>query len=133
MPKKASPTQNRKINIMLSSGLYVISVKCRKDTPLYTLFITDFVENTRIIFDAETMKVLPNKLGVELNKKDVADVVKALGIEKKELEVVVAGEKIQKAKEALKAVEVKVSVPQHGSYHHYDNDYYDYGPDDDKF
>ncbi len=78
--------QNRKVNMMLSNGLYIISAKCRIGTPLFVLYLTDFAVNTRVIFDAETLKVLPNKYGVEIVEKDREALVKALGYEVKKVE-----------------------------------------------
>src|SRR5271165_55222 len=79
--------QNSKVNTMLSTGLYVISAKHRIGTSLFVLYITDFVVNTRVIFDAETLKVLPNKYGVEVADKDKEALVKVLGWEVKKVEV----------------------------------------------
>jgi len=79
--------QNRKVNMMLSNGLYVISAKHRVGTSLFVLYLTDFVVNTRVIFDAETMKVLPNKYGVDIAENDKEALVKALGYEVKKVEV----------------------------------------------
>jgi len=91
-PHRANKTQknkqqNRKVNIMLSSGLYVISAKHRVGTSLFVLYITDFVVNTRVIFDAEALKVLPNKYGVDIAENDKEALVKALGYEVKKVEV----------------------------------------------
>lgn len=117
MPKKVKKTQpHRKINLMLSNGLYVISATNREGTALYTLYITDFATDARITLDAENGRVLPNKHGIELIAKDMVEVVKAVGWEapKKveeakpvEVEVVeAAGKKLDAAKEAVKKVSI---------------------------
>jgi hypothetical protein len=85
---KKTKQQNRKVNMMLSNGLYIISTKHRTNTPLFVLYLTDFVVNTRVIFDAETLKTLPNKYGVEIVEKDREALVKALEYEVKKVEVV---------------------------------------------
>lgn len=110
MSKKIKTQANRKVNLMLSNGLYIISAKNREGTPLYTLYMTDFVESTRIIFDAEAKRVLPNKAGIELKEKDIAEVAKTIGWEVRKAEeakvVMEAGKKIEEAKEALKSAAV---------------------------
>jgi hypothetical protein len=100
--------QNRKVNMMLSNGLYVISAKQRIGSPLFVLYLTDFAVNTRVIFDAETLKVLPNKYGVEIAEKDRQALVKALGYEVKKVEVVAANPLPEVFSEYKKVVDVGV-------------------------
>ena len=103
--------QNRKVNMMLSNGLYIISAKCRIGTPLFVLYLTDFAVNTRVIFDAETLKVLPNKYGVEIVEKDRETLVKALGWEVKKVVIDAVNPAPEVFSEYKKVIKVGSSLP----------------------
>lgn len=107
---KKTKQQNKKVNLMLSNGLYVISAKSRAGTPLFVLYLTDFAVNTRVIFDAETLKTLPNKYGVEIVEKDKVGLVKVLGYEVKKVEVPVANSQPNIFSSYAKVVEVGAVV-----------------------
>lgn len=83
MSASKSKHQNKKVSLMLSNGLYVISAKHRIGTSLFVLYLTDFAVNARISFDAEAMKVLPNKYNIELDGKDADALLKKLEWNKK--------------------------------------------------
>lgn len=110
--KKQSSKQTKKLNLMLSNGLYAISAKVREGCPLVPVFLTDFAVSLRLVLDSENGKVLANRYGVEVSEKDAKAIVAALGLlDKKEEEkkqVAEAGKKLEEAKAALDGVKVGV-------------------------
>ncbi len=77
-------------NIVLSSGLLVVSAKTREGTPVITLFITDYSDNTRVMFDVEQKCILVNRDDIVLSAQDIEALVAAFGIKdaKKEIKKV---------------------------------------------
>lgn len=61
----------KKLNLILTSGLLVVSAKFRDGAPVVTLFVTDYTNNTRVLFDLEHKKILANRDGIEMNGKDI--------------------------------------------------------------
>jgi hypothetical protein len=67
---------NKKINLVLSNGLLVLSGKVNRS--IATLFVTDLVGTTRIVLDLDSKKLLSNRDNVELNSKDIDNLIKEL-------------------------------------------------------
>jgi hypothetical protein len=104
MAKNKSAT-TKKLNLMLSNGLYAISAKVRPGVSLVPVFLTDFAVSVRLVLDTENGKVLPNRYGVELAGQDVEMIVGVLGLEKKsedEKKIAEAGKMVADAKEMVK-------------------------------
>lgn len=68
----------KQLNYILSNGLYVVNAKFKKNSPLITLFITNFIETTRVVFDATDKKVIANKDGIDIPQKDIDGLMVAL-------------------------------------------------------
>lgn len=75
-----SNSVKKKVNIVLSNGLYIVSAKFRKGTPIITLFATDFINSTRLVLDLEKKSLLANRDNIELNSKDIENILAALEI-----------------------------------------------------
>jgi hypothetical protein len=73
----------KKLNLILDNGLCIINAKIRESTPLITLFITDYTNNTRVLFDVENKRILANKDNIELTGKDVENILLVLKEEPK--------------------------------------------------
>ncbi len=72
-----------KLNLILASGLCVVSAKLRKNSNVATLFITDYTDSTRVLFDLEQKRILANRDGIELTTKDVESLCVVLKKEEK--------------------------------------------------
>lgn len=68
----------KRLNLVLSNGLCVVSAKFRKNTPVVTLFVTDYTADTRIMFDMDQKRILANRDNIELNAKDIENLMAAL-------------------------------------------------------
>jgi hypothetical protein len=110
---KTKLATTKKLNLMLSNGLYAISAKVRTGVPLVPIFLTDFAASLRLVLDMEGGKLLPNKYGVELKEADVKMIVGALGQKSEdEKKIEEAGKKVAAAKEAVgKIGEAKAMMP----------------------
>ena len=82
---------------MLSSGLIVVSAKIRGGSSIATLFITDYSEDTRVMFDLAEKRILANRDNIELNEKDITNLITALGYDVKSVAAEFA-EKVGKVK-----------------------------------
>lgn len=78
----------KRMNVVLASGLCVVSAKLRKDAPLVTLFITDYTDNTRVLLDLEHKRVISNRDDVAFTAKDIDAIAVALGVVKEEKKAV---------------------------------------------
>lgn len=70
--------QRKRLNVILSNGLCVVSAKLKKNAPLATLFITDYTYNTRIMLDMDNKVVLANQDNIELTAKDIDNIITML-------------------------------------------------------
>jgi hypothetical protein len=68
----------KRLNYILASGLCVVSARFKGNTKVAALCITNFAQNTRILFDVESKKVLANKDNIVINAKDVDGLLFAL-------------------------------------------------------
>jgi hypothetical protein len=68
----------KQLNYILTSGLCVVSARFKGNTKVAALCITNFAQNTRILFDVENKKVLANKDNITINAKDVDGLVAVL-------------------------------------------------------
>ena len=73
-------TKLNQLNLVLSSGLCVLSVKKREGSSIAVLYITDYNNSTRIVFDIEEKKVISNRDNIDFTKDDVEAVSKVLTI-----------------------------------------------------
>lgn len=71
-------TNSMRLNVVLASGLVVVSAKFRKESPVATLFVTDFTHDTRIMLDLEGKRVLANRDDIALTDKDIEAIMAAL-------------------------------------------------------
>jgi len=68
----------KRLNLVLTNGLCVIHAKVRPGASIITLFVTDYTNNTRILFDLENKRVLTNRDNIELTAKDIENLTAAL-------------------------------------------------------
>jgi len=68
----------KRLNLVLTNGLVVVSAKFRKDSPVVVLFVTDFTHDTRILFDLEKKALLANRDNIVLTAKDNEAIIAAL-------------------------------------------------------
>jgi hypothetical protein len=81
--KNAKPNKLNQLNMVLSSGLCVLSAKRREGSSIAVLYITDYNNNTRVVFDIEEKKVISNRDNIDFTKEDVEAVSKVLMITEK--------------------------------------------------
>jgi hypothetical protein len=74
----------KKLNVILSNGLHVVSAKVNQGAALATLFVTDYTNNSRLIFDMESKKILANIDGVDVSAKDMESIFTILSEKEKE-------------------------------------------------
>lgn len=72
------------LNLVLASGLNIIHAKVREGTPVVTLFITDYTNDTRVLFDMDQKRILANKDNIDLTAEDIKNLVAALEPKKSE-------------------------------------------------
>jgi hypothetical protein len=70
----------KRLNLVLTNGLLIVNAKIREGSPVITLFVTDYSESTRILFDVEQKRILANRDGIEFSAKDVESLLVALGV-----------------------------------------------------
>jgi hypothetical protein len=78
----------KRLNYQLSNGLFVVNAKLLKDEkgeyyPIVSFFLTDHIENTKVLFDTTTQKIIHSKHNVEIPKGDIANLIAALKLEQK--------------------------------------------------
>ena len=78
----SSQDTNKRLNIVLSNGLCVLSAKLRKGSSLATLFISDFSDNTRVMFDLEHKRLLTNRDNIDLKQSDIDNLMLAIAEKK---------------------------------------------------
>lgn len=57
------------LNLTLSNGFYITHFKFIENNSVVTLFITDYIDNERVLFDLEK-KVMLGSYNFELSEKD---------------------------------------------------------------
>jgi hypothetical protein len=70
MKNKNSSKLNQLI-IILSSGLCVLSAKKREGSSIVALYITDYTNSTRVVFDIEEKKIIANRDDVDFTADDI--------------------------------------------------------------
>ena len=78
----------KQINYPLSNGLFVVNAKIKKTEageihPVVSFFVTDHIENTKILFDLSSQKIIYSKYSLSIPEKDIGGLVAALGLEVK--------------------------------------------------
>lgn len=71
---------NRRLNILLSNGLYFVSAKLHKKRPFAVIALTTFAEDVRLVFDIQSKKLLGDTKGAEIPKEDIPRVMEMLKI-----------------------------------------------------
>lgn len=62
---------HKRLNLPLSNGLCIIGAKIKEGSNIATLFITDFVDSTRVLFDMDEKRLVATKYGIDFPKKDL--------------------------------------------------------------
>jgi hypothetical protein len=78
----------KRLNYQLPNGLFIVNAKLLKDEkggfyPVVSFFITDHIENTKVLLDISTQKIIHSKHSVEISKADVVNLIAALKLEEK--------------------------------------------------
>ena len=74
MNKRISIALDKRISIALESGLFVLNARIKKGRPVATLFVTDYIDTKRVLFDIENKRVLNN--GIAVTAKDIENLTK---------------------------------------------------------
>jgi hypothetical protein len=87
-------TEFKQLNYQLSNGLFVVNAKIKRGSdgticPVVSFFMTDHIENTKVLFDLSSQKIVYSKYPLSIPEKDIGGLVAALNLEPKK--VVVSG------------------------------------------
>jgi hypothetical protein len=78
----------KRLNYQLSNGLFVVNAKLLKDEkgviyPVASLFLTDHIENTKILLDLSTQKIIYSKHNLSIPDADMKNLIAAWKTEEK--------------------------------------------------
>lgn len=76
---KKTEIVSKRLNLMMDNGLFVLSSKQIKGSPIAKLVVSNLTDTIRVMFDTQEKRIIANVHGVEITDNGVKELIAKLG------------------------------------------------------